>query len=232
MSGTVPAAELRPGLHVVATPIGNLQDITLRALNVLTHATEILAEDTRRTRILLSAHGIHTPLRSLPAHSEASRSNGIVDAIAAGAVIALCTDAGMPGISDPGTLTVAAVRAAGLHVEVIPGASAVTAAIAGAGIGGGGGFTFLGFPPRSPGKLRRAIGEALDGGRPVVFFESPLRLARTMRAIKEVTGDRHIVVARELTKMHETWHEGTAEELDAAFTLKQPRGECTIVVTP
>ncbi len=220
---------LPPGLYIVGTPIGNLQDITLRALHTLGAADIVFTEDTRRTRALLTFHNLSKPTRSLPAFAERRRLDEIVDRVAAGERVALCTDAGMPGISDPGTATVQAVRSAGLEVVVVPGPSAVTTALAGCGFGGGA-FTFLGFLPRTPGKLRRRVAAALETQDPVVFFEAIQRLAKTLSHLAEVTGDRKIVVARELTKLHETWHEGTAGELATAFTATPPRGECTVVI--
>ncbi len=220
---------LEPGLYIVATPIGNLEDITLRALSVLRDADVVFAEDTRRTRSLLTAHGLTATTRSLPAFAESRRTDEVVERIGRGERVALCTDAGMPGISDPGAVTVHAVRAAGLSITVIPGASALTAALAGSGFGGGA-FTFLGFPPRTPGKLRRVVEAALAAGAPVAFYESPLRLAKSLRIIADVTAEREVVVARELTKMYETWHCGTAAELAEVFTTTPPRGECTVIV--
>ena len=219
-----------PGLYVVGTPIGNLEDISPRCVRILSAAGVIFAEDTRHTRALLSAHDIHTPLRAFPAYAESRRVGEVVDALGAGGVVALCTDAGMPGVSDPGAGAVRAARDAGHSVTVIPGPSAVTTALAGSGWSGP--FTFLGFLPRTPGKLRRALEAALDGGRIVVFFESPLRLATTLRHAAEVTGERPCVVARELTKLHETWHRGTAAELAEQFRQRPPKGECTVVVGP
>ena len=113
---------------------------------------------------------------------------------------------------------------------MIPGPSALTTALAGSGQGGGGAFTFLAFPPRTPGKLQRTVAAALEQGRPVVFFEAAQRLGKTLRLLSDVCGDREIVVARELTKLHETWHTGTAAELAALFAVTPPRGECTVVV--
>ena len=216
-------------LSVVATPIGNLEDITLRALRVLRECDAVVAEDTRHTRRLLTAHGISRPLLSLPAHDERRRVPALVERLRGGASLALCTDAGTPVVSDPGAALVAAARAAGVTVVPVPGPSALTAALAGSGMRGDR-VCFLGFLPRSPGKLRRAVeaGLALEGT--VAFYESPLRLARTLTLIEALCGARPVVVARELTKVHETFHAGTAATLAAEFAAHPPRGECTVLI--
>jgi len=216
-------------LHVVATPIGNLEDITLRALRVLRECDAVVAEDTRRTRALLSAHGISRPLLSLPAHDEHRRVPALVDRLLAGDSLALCSDAGTPVVSDPGAVLVDAARAAGVAVVPVPGASALTAALAGGGLRGDR-VCFLGFLPRSPGKLRRAVEAALVLDATVAFYESPLRLARTLALIAAACGERPVVVARELTKVHETFHTGTAATLARAFAADPPRGECTVLI--
>jgi 16S rRNA (cytidine1402-2'-O)-methyltransferase len=216
-------------LYVVATPIGNLEDITLRALRVLRECDAVVAEDTRRTGVLLRAHGIEKRVLSLPAHDEARRVPGLVARLDAGESLALCTDAGTPVISDPGAALVRAARAAGHAVVPIPGPSAVVAALSASGLGAGG-FCFLGFLPRSPGKLTRTLEAALRGCRVLAFYESPLRLAKTLRLAGDVLGDREVVVARELTKLHETFHVGTAKTLADEFTASPPRGECTVLV--
>jgi 16S rRNA (cytidine1402-2'-O)-methyltransferase len=216
-------------LHVVATPIGNLEDITLRALRVLRECDAVVAEDTRRTRQLLTAHGISRPLLSLPAHDEERRVPALVARLVGGGSLALCTDAGTPVVSDPGARLVRAAREAGVTVVPVPGASALTAALAGSGLRGDR-VCFLGFLPRSPGKLRRSVETGLLAEATVAFFESPLRLARTLALIAPSCGDRPVVVARELTKVHETFHTGTAAALAEAFAAKPPRGECTVLI--
>jgi 16S rRNA (cytidine1402-2'-O)-methyltransferase len=219
-----------PGrLYVVATPIGNLEDITLRALRVLGECDAVVAEDTRRTRHLLTAHGISRPLHSLPAHDEQRRVPALVDRLLAGQTLALCTDAGTPVMSDPGAALVAAARAAGAPVVPVPGPSALTTAVAGSGLRGDR-VCFLGFLPRSPGKMRRAVDAALTLEGTVVFYESPLRLARTLALIAPSCRERPVVVARELTKVHETFHTGTAATLAEAFAAHPPRGECTVLI--
>jgi 16S rRNA (cytidine1402-2'-O)-methyltransferase len=216
-------------LHVVATPIGNLEDITLRALRVLRECDAVVAEDTRRTRHLLTAHGLARQLLSLPAHDEAGRVPALVGRLLAGQTLALCTDAGTPVVSDPGSMLVRAAREAGVAVVTVPGPSALTAALAGSGLRGDR-VCFLGFLPRSPGKLRRTVESALVLDATVAFFESPLRLARTLGLIALGCGERPVVVARELTKVHETFHTGTAATLAESFAAHPPRGECTVLI--
>ena len=217
-------------LFIVGTPIGNLEDLSPRARRILAGVDAVVAEDTRHTRRLLTAAGISRPLHSLPAFDEARRVERLVGLLEDGLSLALCSDAGMPAISDPGSLLVAACRERGIDVEVVPGPSAVVAAVAGSGLGGGGGFTFLGFLPRSPGRLRRTVEGALTLGQPVVFFEAAPRLARTLETLSPITADRSIAVARELTKVHESFHLGTAAELAGSFRNSPTRGECTVVI--
>jgi len=217
-------------LNVVATPIGNLEDVTLRALRVLRESDAVVAEDTRRTRQLLSAHGIRQRLLSLPAHDEQRRVPEIVRRLDEGQTVALCTDAGSPALSDPGAALVRAAREAGHQVTPIPGPSAITAALSAAGVPADS-FVFLGFLPRTPGKLIRVLEPALQSGRTLVFFESPLRLAKTLQLAAPSLGERTVIVARELTKVHETFHIGTATELAAQFGERPPRGECTVLVS-
>ena len=216
---------------MVATPIGNLEDITLRALRTLRECDVVVAEDTRRTRALLTAHGIARPVVSLPAFDEQRRVPDVLARLDAGQRLALCTDAGTPALSDPGARLVRAARAAGHEVVPIPGPSAVTTALSASGLPADS-FWFLGFLPRTAGRLVRALEEPLRTGRTVVFFESPVRLAKTLRRLASLAGDREVVVARELTKKHETFHMGTALQLADAFDESPPRGECTVLVAP
>ena len=226
-----PETDRGPGrLSVVATPIGNLEDVSRRAERTLRECDAVVAEDTRRTRTLLRSLGIDRPVLSLPAFDEERRVPALLERLEGGQHLALCTDAGTPAISDPGSRLVAAAVGAGVAVSVLPGASAVTAAVSGSGLGGGGGFVFLGFLPRSPGRLRRSLESALELGLPVVVFEAPNRLARTLELGGEILAERPITVARELTKVHETFHRGTARELAEEFRRQPPRGECTLVI--
>ncbi len=216
-------------LAVVATPIGNLEDITLRALRVLRECDAVVAEDSRRTKALLTAHGVQKPVLSLPAFDERRRIPLLIERLDRGETLALCTDAGTPALSDPGALFVSAAIEAGHRVTPIPGASALTAALAASGLPGNA-FCFLGFLPRTPGKLVRLLEQALQEDRTLAFFESPMRLVKTLRIAAPVLGDRPVIVARELTKVHETMHRGTAASLVEEFTARPPRGECTVLI--
>lgn len=219
-------------LQVVATPVGNLEDITLRALRALRECDAVVAEDTRRTRALLSAHGIAAakPVISLPAFDEQRRIPAVLDRLDAGEIVALVTDGGTPAVSDPGARLVRAAWERGHLVTPVPGPSAVVAALSASGLDAGG-FCFLGFLPRTPGKLVRALAAALELGRTVAFYESPMRIAKTLSLAAALLADREVVVAREVTKLHETFHRGTAAELAAVFTATPPRGECTVLVS-
>ncbi len=217
-------------LYVVATPIGNLEDITLRALKTLKAVQLVAAEDTRRTGNLLRHFNIDVPIISVHEHNEGARVQKIVGRLAKGESIALVTDAGTPGISDPGAGLVAAVRSEGFRIEPIPGASAVAAAISASGIRSDG-FTFLEFPPiRS--KDRKlwftALTEAAKD-RAVVFFEAPHKLRRTLEELKLLV-DRPIFIGRELTKLYEELVWATPGELLARFD--SPHGEFTLIIPP
>jgi len=216
-------------LFVVATPIGNLQDITLRALRVLRECDCVVAEDSRRTRALLGAHGITKQVLSLPAFDEARRVPALLQRLDRGETLALCTDAGTPAVSDPGAALVRLARDAGHAVSPIPGPSALTAALSASGLPADA-VCFLGFLPRTPGKLVRLLESAVGTGRTLAFFESPLRVAKTLRLAAPALGLRTVVVARELTKIHESFHIGTAQQLAEHFTAHPPRGECTVLV--
>jgi len=217
-------------LYIVATPIGNLEDITLRALKILKQVELVAAEDTRRTGILLRHFGIETAILSVHAHNERARVERIVSQLGRGQSVALVTDAGTPGISDPGAALVAAIREAGFRVEPIPGASAVAAAISASGISSQG-FTFLGFPPIRL-KDRKTWLEQLSEAskqRLVVFYEAPHKVRKTLEDLALLV-KRPIIVGRELTKVHEEFVSGTAAELLAKFDA--PQGEFTILVPP
>lgn len=217
-------------LYVVATPIGHLEDITLRALRILKTVQLVAAEDTRRTGNLLRHYQIETPILSVHEHNELARVSRLLDRLAAGDSIALVTDAGTPGVSDPGATLVAAVRAAGFRVEPIPGPSAVVAAISAAGIKSEG-FCFHGFAPiksKDRKKWFQALVEA-SRHRAVVFFEAPHRVQKTLQDLNSLV-IRPIMVARELTKIHEEFVFGTPAELLGRFTA--PQGEFTLVIPP
>jgi 16S rRNA (cytidine1402-2'-O)-methyltransferase len=215
-------------LSVVATPIGNLEDITLRALRVLREAQAILAEDTRHTRTLLAHHGIGTPLRALHAHTPPAKIQSIAEELAAGARYAIVTDAGTPLVSDPGAELVRACLARGVTVTPIPGPSAPIAALVASGLGGAS-FEFLGFLPRSGGKRRDALEHVRTSRGAAIFFEAPSRLAATLADLERTLGAREVAVCRELTKLHEEVARGTPAALRAHFG-DTARGEITIVV--
>jgi len=215
-------------LFLVATPIGNLEDITLRALRTLREVGLIAAEDTRTTRKLLSRYDIHTPVTSYNDDNKAKKTPYILRRLSEGDV-ALVSEAGTPGISDPGQELVTAANAAGVQVVPIPGASALTAAIAASGVVSHG-FTFLGFPPRQASRRRRLLRSLHDRDEALVLFEAPHRLVDTLADLRSELGDRRIVVCRELTKLHEEVFRGRVSEAQEHF--QEPRGEFTLVIAP
>jgi len=215
-------------VRVVATPIGNLQDITLRALAALGEADLLFAEDTRRTRILLDRHGIPARPVSLHEHNESSRIAQALAVLEEEGVVALVSDAGTPLVFDPGARLVAAAIQAGHRVEALPGASAVLAALTISGLCEGP-FTFVGFLPRRVGARRTLLESYRDRAEALVLFESPRRVAATLRELREILGDRRACVARELTKLHEEARRGKLGELAEAFA-GEVRGEITLVV--
>jgi 16S rRNA (cytidine1402-2'-O)-methyltransferase len=212
-------------LVICPTPIGNLDDVTLRVLAALREADAVACEDTRRTAKLLARHGIEAPLVSYHEHNERRRAGELVKRIAAGETIALCSDAGTPAISDPGYLLVRACVEAGLAVEALPGPSAVVTALVASGLPAER-FRFCGFLPRRKGALR---GELERGHETLVAFESPNRLAATLALIAELDPERPIAVCRELTKLHEEVARGSAAELARRFA-SGTRGEIVLVV--
>jgi len=220
----------QPGtLYVVATPIGNLGDVTLRAIDVLKTSDRIAAEDTRQSKKLLSHLGIGgKPMDALHAHSSERDVAKVVSALVAGASVALVTDAGTPSVSDPGDAVVKASIAAGVRVVPIPGPSAALAALVASGLAGGGGFRFMGFLPREGAARHEAIGKVCSTPEPVILFESPERTAATLRELAEATPDRPACVARELTKLHEELVRGTVATL--AADRDAWRGEIAIVL--
>jgi 16S rRNA (cytidine1402-2'-O)-methyltransferase len=215
-------------LRVVATPIGNLEDITLRALRSLAEADRIFAEDTRRTKILLDRHQIDAKPISLHEHNEASRIEGALELLREGGSIALVSDAGTPLVSDPGGRLVAAVIEDGHQVESIPGASAVLSALTVAGLGAAP-FTFLGFLPRAQGERAKLLNSYLGRPETLVIFESPRRVHETLTGLAQCFERRRGCVARELTKLHEEVVRGSLSELAEHFAAGA-RGEITIVV--
>ena len=215
-------------LYLVATPIGNLEDVSSRALKVLEEAELVLAEDTRRTRVLLDRHGVSAKPVSLHAHNEVARSSKVLAVLDGGGDVALVSDAGTPLISDPGDRLVAAALEAGHSVVPIPGASALLAALAASGLPAVP-FTFVGFLPRRSGECDRALESLRDRRDTLIFFESPRRIAKTLARLQQAFGDRRACVARELTKMHEEFARGLLSELAERFA-EGARGECTLVV--
>jgi len=215
-------------LYVVATPIGNLEDVTARAVRVLSEVGAIAAEDTRVTARLLARHGIRKPLISYRAPVERRGLPRVMTALDEGDV-ALVSDAGTPTLSDPGQALVTAAWAAGHTVVPVPGPSSVTAALSIAGYGGSG-FAFVGYLPRKPGEMRRLLAAIASDRRPTVAFESPFRVLKSLALIAEELPDRSITVTRELTKLHEEVLRGTASEVLEALGERN-RGEFTLVIS-
>jgi 16S rRNA (cytidine1402-2'-O)-methyltransferase len=215
-------------LAVCATPIGNLEDVTLRVLTELREADLVLAEDTRHTRGLLERHGIKARLLSYHEHNEAARVAELLPRLAAGERIALVSDAGMPAVSDPGARLVRAALDAGIFVTVLPGPSAVETALVASGLAGGR-YAFVGFLPRKAGELEALWRETTEWGCPVVAFESPHRLTASLRSLAAFDAEREVAVCRELTKRFEEIARGTASEL-AERLVEPPKGEITLVV--
>ena len=222
--------EFAPGLYVVATPLGNAADVTLRALWVLRLADCIAVEDTRTTAPLLARFGIVKRLIALHQHNEAERTGPILERLARGERVALVSDAGTPAISDPGALLVRAARAAGVRVIPVPGPSSLTAALSVAGVRAGD-IRFVGFAPTRPQARRRHWSAIAAAEAAVVIFEAPHRMAATARELSEALDPRRrILVARELTKKFESLVETTAAELPAVVAAAAPRGEYVLVV--
>jgi 16S rRNA (cytidine1402-2'-O)-methyltransferase len=215
-------------LVVCPTPIGNLEDVTLRVLSALREADVVACEDTRRTRVLLDRYGVKARLVSYHEHNEKGRASELVRRMREGAVVALVSDAGMPLISDPGFLLVRGCVAAGLPVEVLPGPSAAITALVASGLPADE-WHFHGFLPRRRGDLRRVLTEP---GGTLVAFESPRRVAATLALLAELDPDREVAVCRELTKAHEEVVRGSAAELAARYRDAPPKGEVVLVLGP
>jgi 16S rRNA (cytidine1402-2'-O)-methyltransferase len=219
---------VRPGRLVVCpTPIGNLEDVTLRVLAALREADVIACEDTRRTGILLQRYGVDGPLMSYHEHNERARTEELVGRMRDGATVALVSDAGMPLVSDPGLVLVQACVAAGLAVEVLPGPSAALSALVASALPADH-WSFVGFLPRKRGELA----QVLAAPETLVCFESPRRLAATLAVLAERDPGREVAVCRELTKLHEEIVRGTAGELAARYAAEDPRGEIVLVLGP
>lgn len=216
-------------LTLVPTPVGNLEDITLRSLRVLREADLIAAEDTRHAGILLKHHGISRPLTSLHEHNEASRAKDIADRLAAGENIALLSDAGTPGISDPGYRVVHECIERGLEFTILPGPSSILPALVGSGLPLHE-FYFGGFLPVKSGRRRAVLESALQRSETSIFFESPHRIAKSLAVLAELAPERRVCVARELSKKFEEYLRGIAIELSARATAQPPRGEICLLV--
>ena len=215
-------------LVVCPTPIGNLEDVTLRVLSALRDADVVACEDTRRTRVLLDRYGVKARLVSYHEHNEHARASQLVGRMREGEVVALVSDAGMPLVSDPGYLLVRGCVAAGLPVEVLPGPSAPITALVASGMPADE-WHFHGFLPRKQGELRRVL---MEPGGTLVAFESPRRVATTLALLAEIEPNREVAVCRELTKAHEEIVRGTAAELAARYADGPPRGEVVLVLAP
>jgi 16S rRNA (cytidine1402-2'-O)-methyltransferase len=215
-------------LVVCPTPIGNLEDVTLRVLAALREADVVACEDTRRTRVLLDRYGVQAKLVSYHEHNERARAAELVERMREGAVVALVSDAGMPLVSDPGYVLVRACVAAGLPVEVLPGPSAAITALVASGLPADE-WHFHGFLPRKKGELRDLFGRA---GGTLVAFESPRRLPATLALLAELDPERDVAVCRELTKLHEEVVRGSASELAARWAERPPKGEIVLVLAP
>lgn len=216
-------------LHIVPTPVGNLEDMTFRAIRTLREADLILAEDTRTSSVLMRHYEIHTPMRSHHRNNEHKTVDGLVEEILGGKDVALVSDAGTPGISDPGFMLARACRDAGIEVECLPGPTAFVPALVASGLPCDR-FSFEGFLPLKKGRATR-LAQLADDPRTVIIYESPLRLARTLRQLAETFGaDRQAAVCREISKLHEEIRRATLGELAEHYEANQAKGEIVIVV--
>jgi 16S rRNA (cytidine1402-2'-O)-methyltransferase len=218
-------------LYVVGTPIGNLEDMSFRAVRVLSRVDALACEDTRVTRTLLQRYDIPRPglLFAYHEHNEQRAAGGILKLLGEGRWVGLCSDAGMPGISDPGYRIITAAREAGHRIEVIPGPTALVTALVGSGLPSSS-FTFLGFPSRKGGKRRRLLEQERGAAHTLILYESPHRLAALLEDALEVLGDRRAAVALELTKLFERVVRGRLSELAARFAADKPKGEATVII--
>ncbi|WP_213806490.1 16S rRNA (cytidine(1402)-2'-O)-methyltransferase [Granulicella sp. dw_53] len=223
---------LAPGLYLVATPIGNLEDITLRALRVLRLVDRIACEDTRQTQKLLHHFGIKTPTVSYHMHNEGSRSEELAAELKAGGRIAVVSDAGTPGIADPGGQIAAAAIAAGVAVYPVPGANAAISGLIASGLPTEG-FTFHGFLPSKGGQRKTVLEELPRGSGTHIFYEAPHRIEDTLADVEAVFGAaQHVVIARELTKLHEEFLRGAVAEIRAELAKRTVRGEMVLMLAP
>jgi 16S rRNA (cytidine1402-2'-O)-methyltransferase len=217
-------------LYIVATPIGNLGDITLRAIEVLKTIDVVVAEDTRRSGLLLKHLGIKKPFISYHEHNEAGRTPELVDRLARGENIALITDAGTPGLSDPGFRLIRECIKRAVSFTILPGPSSILTALLGSGFSTNR-FSFGGFLPVKSGQRERELRAAAERNQTAIYFESPYRLVKTLTACSEIMPDRQLCVARELTKKFEEFRRGTAGELLAHYQAHPPKGEIAFVIS-
>lgn len=213
----------------VGLPIGNRDDITKRALQVLGEVDCICCEDTRNTGMLLTHYGIHKPLLSLHEHNESRRAPEVASRALAGETFAVVTDAGMPGVSDPGYRLIQELKARGVAFTVLPGPSAVVTALVGSGLPSDA-FFFGGFLPVKSGRKSQVLQTAVQASHTSIFYESPFRIVKTLQALAEIAPQVPVCVARELTKVFETYHRGSAAELLAEFTAHPPKGEMVVLI--
>jgi 16S rRNA (cytidine1402-2'-O)-methyltransferase len=218
-----------PGLYLVSTPIGNLEDITLRAIRVLGSVDVIAAEDTRRTAVLLNAHSIKARMVSLHDHNKEKRAPELLNRLLEGKSVAVVSEAGTPGISDPGYYLVKLALASGIDVTPIPGACSIIAALVASGLPTDR-FVFEGFLPRKKEKRRERLEALSREQRTIVLFESPQRVLRTLAEMREILGDRECVAARELSKRFEEWRRGTIGEVLEYYGARKTRGEFVLLV--
>ena len=217
-------------LYVVATPIGNLGDITLRALEILKDVDLVAAEDTRHSGILLKRYEIDKPLISYHEHNEAMRTAQLVERLAAGEKIALITDAGTPGVSDPGARLIRECIKRGLDFTIIPGPSSILTALVGSGFSSEK-FFFGGFLPNKSGRRERELRAAATRNETSIYFESPYRITKTLKALIDILQDRQLCVARELTKKFEEFRRGSAAELLGHYESRPPKGEIVLLIS-
>lgn len=223
---------MEAGLYIVGTPIGNLGDISFRAIETLRDSDLIMAEDTRHSRRLLDRYEITTRLMSCHKFNEVQRAEQLIERIQSGEAIAMITDSGMPAISDPGARVVAACHAADIPVTSVPGPAAVTTAVALSGMGEKG-FIFAGFLPHKSGGRKRDLIKWIDADLPVVFYESPYRLIKLMNEIEEhLSPERTVFMGRELTKKFEELRTGTPAEIRELFANRNVKGECVVIIAP
>lgn len=219
-----------PGiLYLVATPIGNLEDITLRALKILKEVQLIAAEDTRHTGLLLKHYGINTPLSSFYSYNQKEKTPALIRRMQEGADVALVSDAGTPGISDPAVALVAQAVAAGIKVVPIPGPTALISALVASGLDTSQ-FVFTGFLPVKPGRRAKALEQLGQESRTIVIYESPHRISRTLQELAGAFKSRPAAVCREITKLFEEFERGSLPELAEKYQTKKPKGEFVIVI--